>query len=193
MLAYIDERLKEATQVYNKPFGGISIIMLGDFDQLPPIGGSSLPHLSTVLLEKKYQQNHHIFYTKQSRQQKVEIDSTLCRRGVKLFQQAGHLTLHTQHRCKNDVKHMANLTKMRSGSNMMPSDLDLYKTLSVSNLKDITELLYATIIVTGNYERQELNRLVASMWAHNFGTHVIRWKKKIKYDQWKADPTPMKH
>jgi hypothetical protein len=33
MLTYIDERLKEARQIYDKPFGGVSIIVLGDFDQ----------------------------------------------------------------------------------------------------------------------------------------------------------------
>ena len=31
---------------YNKPFRGIAVIMLGDFDQQQPIGGSSLPHLA---------------------------------------------------------------------------------------------------------------------------------------------------
>jgi len=46
MLAYLDERLKEATQTYDKPFGGVAVIMLGDFDQQPPIGGSSLQHLA---------------------------------------------------------------------------------------------------------------------------------------------------
>ena len=52
MLTYIDERLKEARQIYDKPFGGVSIIVLGDFDQQPPIGGSSLPRLAITLLEK---------------------------------------------------------------------------------------------------------------------------------------------
>ena len=41
MLAYLDERLKEAKQNYSKPFGGVAVLMLGDFDQQPPIQGSS--------------------------------------------------------------------------------------------------------------------------------------------------------
>ena len=55
MLTYIDERLKEATQVYDKPFRGLAVLMFGDFDQQAPIGGSSLPHLSISLLEQEYQ------------------------------------------------------------------------------------------------------------------------------------------
>ena len=189
MLTYIDERLKEARQIYDKPFGGVSIIVLGDFDQQPPIGGSSLPRLAITLLEKEYQRKHNIFYTKQSRQDKVEINSTLCRRGVRTFEQMGHLKLSTQHRCANDPQHMALLAKMNAGSKITPLDLELYKTLSSSDLRNLNELLYATIIVTGNYERQELNSFVAGLWARHFHTHVVRWKKKVKYDRWKGRPS----
>jgi hypothetical protein len=40
-LAYLDERLKEATQNYDKTVGGVAVIMLADFNQPPPKGGSS--------------------------------------------------------------------------------------------------------------------------------------------------------
>ena len=33
MLAYLDERMKEATQNFDKPFGRVTLIMFGDFDQ----------------------------------------------------------------------------------------------------------------------------------------------------------------
>ena len=188
MLAYLDERLKEATQVYDKPFGGVAIIMFGDFDQQPPIGGSSLPSLSITLLEKEYQRKHKIYFTKQTRKDKVEINSSLCRQGVRLFEQAGHLRLTTQHRCAKDQAHMANLQKMNSGAKMTPSDLNLYKTLTESDINDPNELLYSTIIVTGNHERQELNAYVAGVWARKFSTHVIRWKRHIKEDRWKGRP-----
>ena len=75
-----DERLKEATQIYDKPFGGIAIIMLGDFDQQPPIGGWFPPHLAIALLEKEYQQEKCIFQTKQSWQARLEINITLFHR-----------------------------------------------------------------------------------------------------------------
>ena len=68
--------------------------MLGDFDQQPPIGGSSLPHLAIQFLQQEYQQKHNIFYTKLSKQQTVKLHSTLCQRGVKLFETAGHLKIY---------------------------------------------------------------------------------------------------
>jgi len=84
---------------------------------------------------------------------------------------------------------MANLRKTNNGSKMTPSDLNLYKTLSRSDLNDINEILYARIIVTGNYERQELNVFVAAgIWARHFRTHVIRWEKQTKCDKWKGQP-----
>ena len=83
---------------------------------------------------------------------------------------------------------MANLLKMNSGAKMNPSDLSLYKTLTDSDLKDPNELLFSTVIVTGNHERQEINAFVAGVWARTFGTHVIRWKRRIKEDRWKGRP-----
>ena len=38
MLYQIDRRLRQAKPEYsNQPFGGMSIIMMGDFGQLPPV------------------------------------------------------------------------------------------------------------------------------------------------------------
>ena len=66
MLAYLDAWLKGATQC-NNPFGGKAIIMLGDFDQQPPIAGSSMPHLAMVLLQKEYNVKSTHIYIKRTR------------------------------------------------------------------------------------------------------------------------------
>ena len=53
MFAYLDGRSKEARQIYDKRFGGVAVIVFGDFDQQQPIGDLPLPHLAITLLEKE--------------------------------------------------------------------------------------------------------------------------------------------
>ena len=42
MFAWVDKRLRQATGKLDCPFGGLSIILIGDFGQLPPVGDKSL-------------------------------------------------------------------------------------------------------------------------------------------------------
>ena len=183
MLAYLDARLKEVTGS-SKPFGGIPVLMLGDFDQQPPIGGSSLPQLLIKFLAKKYQQKQHMYYVNQTREEEVEMKSHLSATGVKLFQQAGHLRLTKQHRCAQDPQHMSLLNAMNSSSKVTAKYLEIYKILSKEDLIP-EEFLFATIIVTGNYERHEINALQAQLWAESHHTHVICWKREVNLDKWK--------
>ena len=42
MMSWLDYRLRAGTGNQEKPFGGMSIILLGDFGQLPPVGDRPL-------------------------------------------------------------------------------------------------------------------------------------------------------
>ena len=50
-MIHFDKWLKEARQNYNKPSGGVAVLLLGDFDQQPSIGRSSLPFTTRVLAQ----------------------------------------------------------------------------------------------------------------------------------------------
>ena len=41
-MEWVDKRLRQATGKQDTPFGGISLILIGDFAQLPPVGGRAL-------------------------------------------------------------------------------------------------------------------------------------------------------
>ena len=52
-LAWVDKRIQQATGKLNKPLGGISLMLLGDFAQLPPVGDKPIyasPSQSSSLL-----------------------------------------------------------------------------------------------------------------------------------------------
>ena len=42
LLGHMDQRLRQITGQHTLPFGGLFVIALGDFFQIPPVGGSSL-------------------------------------------------------------------------------------------------------------------------------------------------------
>jgi len=50
-LAMINQRLKQSTGIHSKPFGGLSVILIGDPAQLLPVGGAPLYAKPTKLLQ----------------------------------------------------------------------------------------------------------------------------------------------
>ena len=44
LFGWIDKRCRQGTGFTDKPFGGISIILVGDIAQLPPVGDKVLYH-----------------------------------------------------------------------------------------------------------------------------------------------------
>ena len=80
------------------------------------------------------------------------------------------------------------LNKMSKKGLITPSDLKkTYKTLSGKDLAS-NDFRFASIIVTGNDERREINAWQAERWAHYHGVNTIRWARKRKEQTWRGRP-----
>ena len=81
MLAQIDKRLRQATGKKTLFFGGLSVILIGDPGQLPPVSGHSLYHFPTTTTLAAHGLNcykqfvHAICLNKCERQQNLNNDS----------------------------------------------------------------------------------------------------------------------
>ena len=65
-LAWVDERLRQATGKLNDPLGGISVMLLGDFAQLLPVGDKPIyasPSQSSYLLTRHGHSISGVFQT----------------------------------------------------------------------------------------------------------------------------------
>ena len=200
MFAYLNARLMELYRDSGKPFGGRAVVLLGDFDQLPPVGGDSLSGAAM-----KYEEA--VCKKEASSADDCEEDLTaflsghfdpkkcvdLKTAGVLLFQRVKHIKLTEQHRSK-DPEHTALLQKMSSQGRLHPRHLKLYKDLSEEDMKDEDgEFAFATMVVTGNAERHELNALQAKRWASRHNTKVMRWFRKRDGKKWKGKPGNQNH
>ena len=186
MLGYINARLQEATQNYDSPFGGIAVVLLGDFDQLPPVGGTSIPELAMTMLQRNIDNTGHgkmnapLFLNKKDDEANI---TSIARRGVEVFLKANHVKLTRQHRSE-DRDHTELLNRMSNGESVTPGDFDTYKLLRASD-KDFE---FATILTPVNREWQEFNHIQANRWARKHRTNVVRWPKRIREKTWKGKP-----
>ena len=186
MLGYINARLQEATQNYDSPFGGIAVVLLGDFDQLPPVGGTSIPELAMTMLQRNIDNTGHgkmnapLLLNKKDDEANI---TSIARRGVEVFLKANHVKLTRQHRSE-DRDHTELLNRMSNGEAITPGDFDTYKLLGALD----KEFEFATILTPGNRERLEFNWMQSLRWAHQNNTNVVRWHKRIKENTWKGKP-----
>jgi len=190
MLAYLNARLMELYPESSKTFGGLAVVLLGDFDQLPPVGGSSLAGAAMKYEEKECK--------KAAKANDDGLDDFLSGRGVAtsldikaagilLFERAKYIKLTQQHRSK-DPEHTALLERVSRRRKFHKRDLDSYKELSEQDMSENGEFAFATMVVTGNAERHELNAIQAKRWASQNNTKVVRWLRKRQDDQWKGKP-----
>ena len=152
-----------------KPFGGVSVLLVGDFAQIPPSGTGRALYAAAMksVLEEKSD-----FATSEQR-------------GVDLFKQFSLTTLVEQHRSK-DSTHTDLIVKMGRGEKITMEDLNRFKKLTEEDARS-EEWRAAPVLVLTNAERFDLTEERAVSFARDTGTVVVKWKKDIK--KWSNKPS----
>ena len=149
-LATIDQRLRTLTGNHKDPFGNLSVILMGDFFQIPPVQGVSL--FSSVL-------NNNF----------EEESSSPLIHGSWLFSNFKMIELNEQMRAPDDERHMEMLNQMRiqlSGQPAVSAEhLKRYSYFSSKDVLDDKSWLTAPVIVLNNKERVHLNAPRSKLYA----------------------------
>ena len=154
-LGQIDKRMRQIMGV-DEDFGGLLVILMGDFYQLPPVAAS---------------------YTLYSAAVKLNIDkncldngagSSPRNKGTQLFSGFKHIELTEQMRCAGDSTHSRMLEQMRNpqvnSSRVAPAYIAALKPITVNDFQMDTEWARAPIVVTTNIERFTINEIRSKAW-----------------------------
>jgi hypothetical protein len=183
VLGIISERLQGIFKD-GRPFGGMTVILFGDFNQLQPIG-LGLPTAALLLADFDSQPHRSgvRIATSTTKQDKYAANSYV-RHGVNVFTQFRWQHLKQQVRSAQDPVHQALIDKMHRGEELDPDqDFCHLKLLTAEDLEPNSKFFDAPILVSSNLERMEIIELKARIFAKQNSTCVIRWQKTIK-DEW---------
>jgi hypothetical protein len=184
ILAYLSARLMELLPESGKDFGGVAVILCGDFDQLPPVAGDSLA-AATMKYEELQGPRRNDDITRWDRNKHcVNVHNE----GLRLFQKAIYFELTQQHRSKDPV-HTEIINKMRRSGRVDVGDLkNQCELLKKEDVEGDSDFRFATTLVTGNEERHKINNLKANDWVSHRGTCLVRWLREVDYRNWKGKP-----
>lgn len=167
-LAHISNRLQDITGQTDLPFGGLSVLLLGDMYQLKPIGGRPLYNdvLDRSRLLKRY--------------------SPTCPRitGIDLFVQFKLKVFTQQMRASGDQVQTAFIQRLRDPSVSQPINDEIIRQMSLLQLSatdfynnsDWNNALYVLLL---NKERLAINNRLAQQFEFRSGVPVIRWRNQI--------------
>jgi hypothetical protein len=167
MISMIDKRLKEIFDS-SEIFGGIAVILLGDFQQLDPVKGKSLP---SSIVEHLVQHAHAYRY----------VIGTPREDGINLFIQFQLILLTEQMRASTDIDHTSMNDQLRDTSIEKPVTQDIVQCLQrmIITPQDVTErpdFRFAPVAVCGNSERNLINHEQAYRFAKYHHRKVIQWR-----------------
>ena len=195
-LAIVHIRLQQVFNCTTKPFGGKSLILVGDFNQLPN-PDDFLPEC--LLTMASYDENasarhdppHPSPLTKASKKDKFLSQkysaTSLIRQGCNLFTQFDRCHLTQQHRCQFP-NHMKFITDLSNGNTITIDTIrEQYKPFTSQTIHDDRQKWqFAPILVASNRERINISYRQCLAFAKAHNTHVYRWR--TKFSKWRNAP-----
>ena len=178
-LGQIDNRLRQIMAEPETPFGGVAVMLMGDFFQLPPVGNSLTLFRACV----------------QMYQEKKELENGVGpkTRGTALFGKFEKLELTQQMRAALDLEHTNFLNRMRTPLPQQPristQHIKNFKTLSQTDVINDVNWNWAPIVVTSNKERVKINDYQTKNWARFHQIPRFIWEIPILGRQWSGNRT----
>ena len=173
----IDARLRQLMSNPDTPFGGVSILLVGDFMQIPPFSKMTLCKCS--LLVAWYEKTKRIPHG----YDRTDFAANgIFHRAADLFNRCKLVQINKQLRCKDtDIDHQNLIMKMWKGHQLEKEDFQQYHFLSKKDSQQDHAWEFATILVTGNKVRQAMNAAQAKRFASRHKTHLVKWPLKVQY------------
>jgi hypothetical protein len=206
ILHIVDKRLRQITGNTDVPFGGIGVLLTGDFMQTPPVKAVSFPDATITAAHIKMQGDDSgaddilKAYLKNSKQvhAKRKLALSKCstdfspnsgnRQGALLMIQFTAIFLAGNVRVTDtDRAHADYIDFLHRGNKFSANHLlNLYSRLTEEDVTGDPSWKYATIIVPCNRERHDLNLSQLQAFARDRGLPIVRWRKDQK--KWEDRP-----
>ena len=208
MLCHLDIRLRQLTKV-DKPFGGLIVLMVGDFGQLGPVEASSIPSAvvnlcqfisqrdKSILIRNEIARENKIRNRKkknQNRKQPCRAKSCLPS-ATKEFEHRyseGHpyrkgIELFTSARLfhlttqkrAQDSIHRNHIESMFRGEKLTFQMFNQYEELKAIDIEKGGDFCDAPILCSTNRERHTINGIMAPIRASEKGVCAIRWNADL--------------
>ena len=174
----LDRRFRQVMEKDDIPFGGINVILCGDFMQNDAIGGDAL-YLNSLLVAKY---NKDLRIPKGIfRDRSSFFPESVMQKTAEVFNEAVVYVLEEQFRIKeNDPKHMKLIRKIHRGDGISQQDLDSFQFIDTKTIQKDSNWRYAPILVTSNFERAAITEQKAILFAKENNEHVFKWRLESK-------------
>jgi hypothetical protein len=216
MVCHLDIRLRQVTGI-DKPFGGLIVLMVGDFGQLGPVEASPIPNAVVNLCQFISNRDKSVFIRNEMARQnqirnkkknnlswkpcraKSSISSATeefqhrlseghpYRKGIELLTSARLFHLTTQKRAQ-DLVHRDHIESMFRGKKLTFQMLNHYEELKAVDMQEGGDFCDAPILCSTNRERHTINGIMAPIRASATGVCAIRWNADLK-PYWDQKPS----